>query len=89
MRHTASGKPLPEATCNWLREQIERFGEREVAKRLGLSRDALTRVVAGLGVRPGTAALIANGSEAAAGALKLPPAEIPSQTSPRSRQRCA
>jgi len=47
-----------------IRELIDEYGEREAARLLGLVRHTMVRVVAGLPVRAGTVALVAQAVEA-------------------------
>jgi len=42
----------------WLAQLVEARGTATVARELGLSREVVARVIAGLGVRPGTLALL-------------------------------
>jgi hypothetical protein len=53
----AAGTPPPAEVAQAVRQLVDTVGEREAMRRLGLSRTALVRVIAGLGVRRGTIAL--------------------------------
>ena len=59
--NTPTGRPVAPETQRALRDIVNTIGERDAAKRLNISRNALCRALAGLGVRAGTAALIAIG----------------------------
>lgn len=61
MSHTNSnsaGHPLPAHLIEWLRHEVEAAPDHVVAVRVGLSRLALVRGLAGLPVSAGTTAII-------------------------------
>lgn len=55
------GRPLPAALAGRLREMVDELGEEETLRRVGASRNALYRGLAGLSVLPGTEALFRDG----------------------------
>ncbi len=61
MSNRSTGTPLPEELQNKLRDEIRAKGERAVSERLRVSRNALYRGAAGLGIRWGTHVLITSG----------------------------
>ncbi len=52
------GEPLSESEIALIRTLIERIGERQAAAKVGLARQTLVRVIAGVRVYPGTASAI-------------------------------
>lgn len=54
----ANSNPLPEQLRQELAALVTGLGEPEARRIVGLSRGAFTRALAGLGVYPGTAAMI-------------------------------
>ncbi|MCY1077405.1 hypothetical protein [Archangium lansingense] len=50
--------PLSDDLRSALRAMVARLGENEARRRIGLSRGALARALAGLGVYPGSVALV-------------------------------
>ncbi len=66
MRHIKSraitkGSALPEAERRRLADLVDQVGEREAVGLLGCNRQTLARCLGGLGVYPGTVALIRDG----------------------------
>ncbi len=56
--HNSAGHPLPAHLVEWLRREVEATPDHVVAARIGLSRLALVRGLAGLPVANGTLAII-------------------------------
>jgi DNA invertase Pin-like site-specific DNA recombinase len=57
MSNRAFGAPLTEEQRARIKRLVDRVGETEAARRLGLPRQTLARALAGLGLRRGTAVL--------------------------------
>ena len=51
-----SARPIPDGLRDRLRELVVEIGERSASRRLNLSRQTISRVLAGLGCYPGTEA---------------------------------
>lgn len=59
MPHSGTlGQPLPVQQRDQLRDHVRALGERRVLQITGVSRNALARALAGLGVRDATAFMI-------------------------------
>jgi hypothetical protein len=54
----ALGVEAPADLRVWLAQLVERDGTAATAKKIGISREAVARIIAGLGVRLGTIALL-------------------------------
>ena len=57
-RSHTRGMPLSDELKAELRQLVHAVGEREARSRVGVSRSTLARALAGLGLYPGTAALL-------------------------------
>jgi hypothetical protein len=58
LKRNPNSAPVPDALRHELAALVDRFGEPAARRTVGLSRGAFARALAGLGVYPGTVALI-------------------------------